>query len=217
MTVYAGFDAYVPPSPALWPALRAMGLVFTGSYLVAPSHPSAAWAGTRAALLAAGIASVPIFVGQETVGPGSHAVTPEQGRLDGQRLAAAMLAGGWPRGSWCFPDLENGPPYGVAQTGYEQAVEAEAELEGWRMGAYCSYLLAPQVAASLKPGARIWPWRVQGIGGTATAPFPTPPLADSGYADAVLWQRAQNVTVDVAGTPVQMDLNVSTLEDPSAP
>ena len=36
MTVYAGFDAYVPPSPALWPALRAMGLVFTGSYLVAP-------------------------------------------------------------------------------------------------------------------------------------------------------------------------------------
>lgn len=214
MTVYAGFDAdRFPGLPMMARLKRETNLAWCGYYLVAPSHPNAGWTQQRAALIAQGWGLAPIFVGQEVIGPGSHTVTAAQGQIDGVAAANAMGREGFPTGSCVFLDLENGPPFSNLEGGYVEAWVNQLKLSRWQPGVYCSHAMAQQVIAAAQ-GARIWTFKVPTVAPSeATPPFVTPPVALSGVSSAMIWQRAQNVTLQPYG--LLTDLSVATVPDPS--
>lgn len=157
----------------------------------------------------------PLYVGQQTVGPGSHVVTAAQGAVDGLQAANDMNTEGFPPGSWVYLDLENGPPFGNAQREYVAAWIDAVEAGGYHAGVYCSYLFAAD-AAKLRQGVRIWAFRIptnerRSVGGLN---FPAPDPTGSSPV-AAIWQRQQNVALlDFGGLVV--DLDVAAMRDPSA-
>jgi len=187
-------------------------IAFCAAYLVAPSHPNAGWMGQHAAVRALGLNTVPVFVGQEVAGPGSHIVTAAQGVLDGQRAAAMMAGEGYPAGSFVYLDLEYPDP----ESDYLTAWLATVEAAGWGGGVYGSHEIAAEIAQA-HPEARIWAFEVPTVERTnwARAPFGAFDPAGCGYAGATLWQHADNVLLTDFNYLV--DLDVSTLADPSAP
>lgn len=214
----AGFDVSQYPTDEVMTALiTTTNLCFTGYYLApAPSHHDTGWMGKRAWLEGQGWGFAPVYVGQQVTGPGSHIVTQTQGTIDGEQAAALMAQEGFPAGSTVFLDIENGPPMNAAQEAYIAAWADAVVSGGYVAGVYCSHLLAARIA-TLAFGLRIWVFEVSAIGGTASFPFPTPPMADSGYPDAVCWQRADNVAITCQGHSLTVDLDVANVKDPSAP
>jgi hypothetical protein len=192
-------------------------VAWLGYYLEAPSHSNAGWMGNRASLIAQGFGLCPIYVGQQTIGPGSHNVTAAQGTLDGLDCAAKMASEGFPAGSFAYLDLENGAPFGAAQSAYVSAWASAFEGAGYAPGAYCSHIMAHAVAAA-NPAVRIWAFNVPSVTRTvAVYPFPTPDPSLSGYSAAVMWQREQNVSISGPGFSLVVDLDTSSLADPSLP
>lgn len=213
---HAGLDTSQFPGLKLTAALRARtNAEWLAYYLVAPSHPNAGWRGQRAALVAQGWGLAPVYVGEETTGPGSHNVTAAQGAINGDDAADKMVADGFAPRSCGFLDLENGPPYGQLEGGHVSAWCTRFAARGFTPGIYCSHLMADEVSAQ-NPGARIWVFKVPTEERTAAiSPFPAPALADSGFAPAALWQRQQNVWLP--GFGLLVDLDVADTSDPSAP
>jgi len=83
-------------------------------------------------------------------------------------------------------------------------------------------LTAIGMVAALRPGARIWAFKVPTIAPNPVAgtTFPTPDPSGSGYAAAVAWQRGQNCRLTLPGAPtgaMTVDLDVATTADPGAP
>ena len=194
MSVHAGFDTDQFPGLPVMAALKAQtNLEWCGFYLgPTPSHRVAGWMPHRAALVAQGWGLAPVYLGQETTGPGSHNVTTMQAALDGINACDLMHQAGFPNGSCVYLDLENGPPLTSA--------------------------LAAYVRAALPSSVRIWAFQVATLERTtAQTPFPTPDLVGCGYPAATAWQRAQNVAISVAGHALVVDLDVAGLPDPSAP
>jgi len=223
MAGLAGFDTAFYPGDSQMAWLKAnTNLVWCGYYLApAPSHRDTSWMGTRATLLAQGWGIAPVYLGQQTTGPGSHNVSPAQGPADGGNAADLMDADGFPAGSTVFLDLENGPPMTPAQSGYVAAWCDAVSARNYQPGIYCSHSLADAVAA-LRPGARIWAFKVPTIAPNPVAgtTFPTPDPSGSGYAAAVAWQRGQNCRLTLPGAPtgaMTVDLDVATTADPGAP
>lgn len=215
---YAGFDRADCPDLTVMSRLRyGSNFSWCGYYLKAPSQPGVTWKGKRSALLAQGWGLAPIFVGQQTIGPGSHTVTADQGRSDGLQACADMAAEGFPFGSWVYLDLENGPPFSNVQSGYVEAWAAAVESGGFEAGVYCSFLFARQVQ-NLLPAARIWVYHVPSttphvVAGTV---FPSPEPSTSGFPDAVIWQHDDEARLVAFGN-LACDLDSSVYSDPSAP
>lgn len=215
---FAGFDrADMPPLDMMERLKHETNLAWCGFYLPAPSQSGKTWRGNRAKLAAMGWGLLPIFVGQQVVGPGSHNVTSTQGASDGSRACDAMRAEGFAPGSWVYLDLENGPPLPLALQAYAAAWIDAVEAGGFRAGVYCSFLFAGQIAA-LRPKARIWVFHVpttahHPVAGTV---FPTPDPSKSGFPGAVVWQRDDEAVLTAFGGLV-VDLDVSTMRDPGAP
>ena len=218
MTSHAGLDNYAFPGlPMLSAIASETNIVWVSMYLPSPSHADTSWCGQRTGILNLNLGLSPIYVGQQTVGPGSHNVTPEQGTSDGYDAAAKMTAEGFPVGSCVYLDREEGGPYTEPQSGYTAAWCVALAARGFLPGVYCSHQIAADVAAD-NPTARIWAFKVPTIEPTtAVAPFPTPDPSGCGYAEAVGWQRQQNVTISGNGFNLVVDLDVSTMVDPSAP
>lgn len=214
---HAGFDRADCPSIDMMSRLiKETNLVWCGYYLKAPSNSGKGWAGKRAILKAQGWGLAPIYVGQETVGPGSHVVTGPQGAIDGRAAVEAMKAEGFPPDSWVYLDNENGTPFTGPQHDYIKSWVDAVDGNGYRGGVYCSYLFAPEVAA-LRPNARIWAFRVgatkrHGISGNmfpAIDPRGATPVAS-------IWQRDMNGSLlDYGVEPI--DLDCSVMADPGAP
>ncbi len=231
MTNCAGFDTDIYPGLAQLAWLKAnTDLSWCGYYLApAPSHDDTSWAGQRQALQAQGWGMAPIFVGQQTAGPGSHNAVGPQGATDGALAAALARNEGFPPQSYIFLDWEDGTsPSQDAQAYVSAWVDAVAK-NGYEPGIYCSHELAPGMAAltgqlNPAPALRIWAWRV---GTVAVHPyegsierFPDSDPADCGYAPAVIWQCQQNCELSLPGAPItsmQVDLSCSNVADPSAP
>ena len=138
-----------------------------------------------------GYGTIPLYVGQQITGPGSHIVTPEQGVADGQDMVAVMSRAGYPFGSRGFNDLENGAPMPSNQQGYAQGMGGKVVDLGWLYyGLYASHSFA-DVAAHVVPGASIWTFKVPTTNKT-TAVLPVPDFPDdmagSGYLEAMIWQ-----------------------------
>lgn len=217
---YAGLDTdQFPGIPVLDALARETNIAWVGYYLPAPSHSNAGWSGNRAAILNLGLAVVPIYVGQQTQGPGSHIVTGDQGVIDGNDAGAKMYAEGFPARSYIYLDLENGAPFTEPQAEYVQAWCLGVRGSGYAPGVYCSHAMAADVAAKITfDKLRLWCFRVPTTDRTtATAPFPTPDPSGCGYANAVIWQRQDNVQISGAGYSLVVDLDTSTLRDPGAP
>lgn len=215
--IYAGFDRAACPSLDMMARLKKnTNLVWCGYYLPAPSQSGAGWTGKRAALVAQGWGLAPIFVGQQVVGPGSHAVSAAQGGLDGDRACAAMHAEGFPSGSFVYLDLENGLPFTTQQRAYVGAWTDAVTAAGFRPGVYCSHTFAKEVS-TMRPRARIWAFRVATVDRRPVdgLRFPTPDPKDV-CSVAVMLQRAMNVELTGFDNLV-VDLDCSTMRDPSAP
>jgi hypothetical protein len=216
MTASAGIDTSVY-RPNMLAALKAdpnNNAVWCGFYHDAPSHSNSGWPGHRADVIALGFNPVPIYVGQQVQGPGSHIVTAAQGTIDGDDCAAKMLAEGFPARSCCFLDLES--PDGAFMP-YVDAWVTAMEKRGWTSGVYVSHLMAA-VIATVHPNTRIWAYKVASVAGSSgSAPFSTEDPSGSGYAGAVIWQHEDEVTISGPGYSFTVDLDTSTVADPAAP
>ncbi|AIR69087.1 glycoside hydrolase domain-containing protein [Dickeya fangzhongdai] len=219
-TYFAGFDSSTFPGNELMGWFQEnTNLTWCGYYLAAaPSHEDTSWMGQRANLQSDGWGLAPIYVGQQVTGPGSHEVTTSQGSEDGQHTVQLMNSEGFPANSWVYLDLENGPPYPTAQSGYVQAWASAVQAGGYLAGIYCSHDLAAAVQQQL-PASRIWAFRVNT---TEQEPFPGtdfPTVApdECGYPEATMWQLRQNcvVTAGDDACSLTVDLSSSTVKDPS--
>lgn len=214
----AGFDRSAFPGAAKMATLKSTtNLKWCGFYLApSPSHPNTGWMSQRATLVGQGWGIAPLYVGQQTTGPGSHTVTKAQGKIDGQDAVQLLQSAGFPPGTFVFLDLENGTPFPTNQQNYVAAWAKAIEDDGtFKPGVYCSHLLATAVNA-LVPSARLWVFKVPT---TATHPvagpnYPTPAPSGSGFSGAHIWQRDQNAQITVSGSNIVVDLNSALTADP---
>ena len=209
--LFAGLDADQYPGDDAWSWLAANTPVrWTGAYLApAPDHRDTGWMTRRAAIEAAGVATVPVFLGRQFTGPGASAamVNGTQGRADAHLADVLMRQFGKPPGAYCFLDRET-PDTGVAETNYVTAWAVGMESRGWSPGLYISHLTAPHWARVL-PRARLWVYALESA--DALAPLPTDLMGGH------MRQFAQDRVLDVAGRSLLCDFNASAMPDPSAP
>jgi hypothetical protein len=231
MINYAGFDTDIHPGLAQLAWMKAnTNLRWCSYYLApAPSHGNTSWMGERQALAAQGWGLAPIFVGQQTAGPGSHHAVGPQGDDDGALAAALAGNEGFPPQSTIFLDWEDGSSPGQGARAYTSAWAAAVAAKGYQPGIYCSHLIAPGMAALIgqchpAPALRIWCWKVSAIAvhpyEGAIERFPDGDPAGCGYPAAVAWQCQQNCALDLPGAPIprmQADLSCASVPDPGAP
>jgi hypothetical protein len=228
MTFHTGFDTdRFPGLPALAWLKTNTSLAWCGYYLApAPSHADTGWMGWRPTLVANGWGLAPVYLGQQTAGPGAHIVTAEQGGIDGAQAAALAGSEGFPTGATVYLDWEDGSRPGAAAIAYIRAWIAALADAGYSPGLYCSHALAADLVADLAPGPipQIWAWCVATVGRhpyagdirTLTASDP----AGCGDAHAALWQFEQDAVLSLPGTPcdgLEVDLSHAAVADPSAP
>jgi hypothetical protein len=223
MPGFAGFDTDIFPGLAEMGWLKAhTNLVWCGYYLApAPSHGDTSWMGQRAALQGMGWGIAPLYVGQQSQGPGHHSVSGPQGRIDGGDAGRLMTAAGFAPGTCVYLDVEGGPPFDSPRTDYVAAWIDAVTATVYRAGVYCSHLFAADVVA-LRPQTRIWAVKV-----TTTKEHPFPgtnfpdmPPAGSGFSGAFIWQLAENCRLSLSGAPLAnplVDLDSALTADPGAP
>ncbi|MCD0247589.1 glycoside hydrolase domain-containing protein [Xanthomonas melonis] len=227
MTFYTGFDTdQFPGLPALDWLKNETSLAWCGYYLApAPSHADTGWMGQRAALTAQGWGLAPVYLGQQTIGPGSHEANARQGSIDGAQAAALARAEGFPGGAVVYLDWEDGGSPPQAAIDYIRMWIAALVEHGYSPGLYCSHARAVELLSRIGPGPtpRVWAWRVSTA---ARHPYagdirhiqPADP-AGCGYSQAILWQYEQDAVLSLPGTPcdgLEVDLSYSSLADPSA-
>jgi len=164
-----------------------------GFYLApAPSHRDTSWMGARSVLTVLGYVILPIYVGQETAGPGDHEASTARGAIDAADCVSLLGQAGFPLGSAVFLDLEDGGLL-TNEANYAAAWAKAVATSGYRAGVYCSHVIADRVAF-VAPAALLWCFRVPTTEETdAEPPYATPALAGCGYPRAVAWQYRQNV------------------------
>ena len=167
MTNYAGFDTDIHPGLAQLAWLTEnTNLKWCGYYLApAPGHEDTSWMGQREVLAAEGWGMAPIFVGQQTAGPGSHNATDGQGSTDGALAAELACNEGFPPQSCIFLDWEDGSSPSQEAQAYIRAWATAVTASGYAPGIYCSHDLAPGMAGLISqlnpaPVSRIWAWKV---------------------------------------------------------
>ena len=214
----AGFDCSAYPGDVVMTRLIETNMAFCGYYLFpTPSHISdGSWMGKRSFLEGLGWGIAPIYVGQQTAGPGSHHASARQGVTDGNDAADLMTSEGFPAGSHVYLDLENGPPLLPKLRDYVASWSDAVVARGFQAGIYLSHHLAAEVQA-LRPAARIWAIKV-----TTTDPHPVagPPYPDddptgSGFDGAFMWQLHQNCQIGVPGGPASLTVDLDTSLSPN--
>ena len=217
---YAGFDTFGYPGDSVMDWLkRNTNFCWTGFYLApAPSHPNTSWMSHRQRLVDTGWGIAPLYVGQETIGPGRHNVTGIQGHFDGADAAKLMEQAGFPKGSVVYIDLENGPPFTVAEQNYVTSWVAAVEASGYKAGVYASFLFSAAVH-KVVPSAYIWTFHVKTVNlhRVHGPTYPDSHPALSGYGGATLWQLDQSAQIDVPNGHMLVDLDTSAWPDPSTP
>lgn len=217
--MFAGFDRSDYPGFPVMMWLRVnTNLRWCGFYLPSPSHRVSSWTGSRAELAAMGWGFACVYVGQQTMGPGSHNATAAQGAIDGTDCCAKMKAEDFPLGSFVYLDLENPDP--VHQSVYVAAWIDAVVAGGYGPGVYTSFMDSPAIHA-LRPGVRIWSFKVKTVQPhrVAGSTFSTPDPADASPVASV-WQFDDAAIISCTAAPggtLLVDLNSATMADPSLP
>ena len=197
-------------------------LVWCGYYFgKTPSHTGTSWMGKRALLQRLNWGIAPLYVGQQTIGPGSHHTDGAHGTVDGKDAAQFMSNEGFASGSVVYLDLENGSPFPQKQKDYVKNWCAAVQQAGFTSGVYCSHTFAAQIATLGQ--CRL----VVGLQGSddrsAKVPgphYPDPSPAGSGDPGAFVWQLDQHCLIDAPGTPsgtLEVDLDSASTPNPSIP
>ena len=217
----AGFDTAIYPGNDVMDWLNAnTNLAWCGYYLApAPSHGSTTWMGNLAYLNGKGWQCVPIYLGQQTIGPGSHNVTAAQGGIDGADAANLANSEGFPAGAYIYLDVEDGSNPSAASQAYIKAWAQAVLAANYSPGIYCSHLIANTIVGFFNginpnPNVRIWAWKVTQAGthnyNGDIANIPANNPAGSGFASAYAWQFEQNCMLALRGGPMaslQVDLS----------
>ncbi len=163
---------------------------------------------------------MPIYVGQEVIGPGSHKTSASQGVVDGGQTVALMHEAGFAQRRYVCLDLENGMMSEAVmrtQMAYVKAWCDTVTRSGYyKPAVYCSYKLRTRVHNTV-PDARLWCFKVPTVGRTTftgtkfLAPDPT-----SLGAGVTAWQYRQNVKITVGGVSLVVDMDSATTADPGA-
>lgn len=198
-----GFDVSSPPSPMQLVELR-KHFDFCGCYLgPAPSHGDRGWmiAGISNARHV-GFKFLPIFVGQQVIGPGSHNDTIAQGDADAAAAAHLMSMAGFAPTSPVYLDLENGAPFPPAEGAYTMAWISTVRSFGFTPGVYCSHVLADHFDQAT---TRVWSFDVPTTALTRQGTMPPPAPVSLGAGLAL--QYRQNV--QLAGLDLTVDLDAA--------
>jgi hypothetical protein len=215
---HAGFDISGFPGTSKMATIKSTtNFEWCGFYLgPAPSHKNQGWMPHRADLVGQGWGLAPLYVGQQTIGPGSHIVTKAQGTIDGNDAVSLLRGAGFPPNTFAFLDLENGMPFPPNQAAYVAAWVKAIEDDGtFKPGVYCSHRLANAVHA-LVPSARLWVFKVPTTAKHPVPgpPFPNPDPSGSGIAAAHIWQLDPIGQAVLAGTSMTIDLDSARTADP---
>ena len=230
MALYVGFDCLAYPGLDEMTWLKAnTNLSWCGFYLApAPSHSDSSWSGNRGDLIALGWGVAPIYVGQQTSGPGSHNVNGAQGTTDGTDAATLANAAGFPNASFLYLDIEDGSALTDVAKAYVASWILAVVAGGYSPGIYCSHLIAQQVADLVDtlnptPNTRIWAYKVTTVDPHPytgdPANFPSPNPSSSGFAGASALQYEQNAILSLPTAPttsLTVDLSSSNIQDPGA-
>jgi hypothetical protein len=195
-----GFDTSAYPGNSTMQALRQF-FDFTGVYLgPAPSHQNTGWMTEIPTLRQMGYRMLPVFVGQQVIGPGAKNPSVANGILDAKRAAQLMASAGFNHLAPVYLDLENGAPMPQLERDYVAAWVSEVRALGYAPGVYCSHVLSTLVVP-LK--CLIWDFHVPTTDRTyQVLPQDAPPPLPAGLAAR---QYRQNVVL--RGTGILVDLN----------
>jgi hypothetical protein len=194
-----GFDCSAYPGDTTMQTLK-KDFAFCGFYLApAPSHGNTGWMNKLSTLRNMKYKFLPIFVGQQVIGPGSKQPSAANGIADAKKTAQLMLSAGFNHGSPVYLDLENGPPYTLLESQYTTAWVDEVAALGFIPGIYASHLLTPHLPTK----ALIWDFKIPTTARTfMTLPMNYPPELPAGLAAR---QYLQNVVL--RGTGILVDIN----------
>jgi hypothetical protein len=222
MSGFAGFDRSDYPGKAAMDWLKAnTNLKWAGFYLApAPSHQNTSWMDADDADFE-GWGFAPIYLGQETAGPGSRLITAAQGTIDGAHACALMAKAGFDPKAVVYLDNEAGPPMSTAYREYVGAWCDAVVAGGFTAGVYCSFMLGLLIA-TLRPGTRVWVFHVpttaeHNVDGRF---FPESDPTASGFPGASIWQRDDEARIYCGAVPssrLVVDLNSANSADPSTP
>jgi hypothetical protein len=225
--LYYGLDTAVWPEAGLdvfkW-IISNTPVSIAGFYLgPAPSHGEGSFMPHQEDLTALGYGLVPIYVGQQITGPGSHVMTAAQGTIDGANAAALMQAAGFAEGSCVYFDHEEGAPLENSRIEYDAALLQAVADGGYTACIYCSHTMGNAVFMQLSP-ANLWCFDVPTVAASLWS-SPTPPAPrttiteGTGVANASGWQYKDNTVWQPAGLPgkrLRVDFSVWSVPDPSA-
>jgi hypothetical protein len=220
---FSGFDQKVYPGDSVMEAGKAsLPYSFCGYYLASPCHPNASWMGTHDTLVSQQWNMLIIYVGQQVAGgpcPQNN-VNAAQGLADAIDAAAKASSEGFPSGSSVYLDVEPidpGSPDLDSMKDYVEAWVQQMLTSTYKPAIYChkknaDAMQAVVAAAGGDASTRFW------VTGSGTIDFsiaddPT----DSGVAFATVWQNPVSTTQAFGNVNVDIDENVSSMADPSAP
>ena len=211
--IYQGFDTYTNPGPQLFAEL--MGVFdFCTPYLESPSHHGHDWEALIMPLLEGGKGVLPIIVGQQITGLGSHIVTAAQGLADARFCASRLTMLGYPKGRRCALDIENGAPLNNPMLAYSRAFWEELGTLGWVCVLYLSHDMLAAVGAQFHE-AEVFPYKIPTLDPTTQA-LPLPPAPEP-LLGACAMQYRQNVTLLLEdGVHQLLDLSCAPTHDPGA-
>ena len=138
---FAGLDRSGYPGDAIMKIIReTTNLKWCGYYLAqAPAHKDPSWMGKRKVLTELGYGIAPLYLGEQTEGPGSRHPSAEKGTTDGKDAVRKMADEGFPPGSCVYLDLENGPPLPDSLRDYMNAWCSAVRDNGFLPGVYCTH------------------------------------------------------------------------------
>lgn len=234
-----GFDTRTYPGDAAMAAWReASPYRWVGFYLPAPCYTGTSWQGKRDAIRSMGWGIAVLFVGEQDwpAGPAQDSavladppaegpvctrenLSPRRGRTDGQAAATAAAAEGFPAGTTIYLDVERVDSVSSALIGYvggwTEALLADGRFEPGLYAHERNAATLLDVMASAGPDVtgqpfapRLW---VARTGGFSLRRGP----AESGFAEAAVWQGLLDADESWGGVTLRIDANVAETADPS--
>lgn len=197
---FRGIDTDVYPGAAALADLKAQGYSWTAAYLESPSHSNASWP-SFAEITASALNVVPVWVGGQVTGPGSHNVSGPAGTTEATACVAELQAKGYPVGHGVAFDTENGPPTPPNQIEHLTSWRDGVKTGGFRPMVYGSH--ANQAALAAIFGAEnVWLFDLRAG-------------SEQSSTGAPIVQYQQSVAITAAGQTLNVDLDVSLSEDPA--